>query len=97
MPCQSVTVQDVPDESSLEVRNLSISSPGPREIRGSYDVVNVVDSGEGVSLSGTVEVELDGIVAYTESVTISAGESTNYSIEMNDVNAGGRNVCVRMQ
>lgn len=94
--CTTVFVADpTPDESAAEVSINSIRSPSPATIVADVTVTNTVTSGEGATVSPTVEATVNGGMRTTESVTLEPGSSVQITFEFTDTPTGsGVEVCV---
>lgn len=86
----------VTHESDVHIRNYSVTGSAPETISVTFDLVNEVTSGSGRSISGTIDVTLDGNKVDEIDYNIGAGNTRGYSVDLTGVNAGARTVCARL-
>jgi hypothetical protein len=82
--------------SNLIVTNLSVSQVGPNEASANVTVSNVIESGDGEQLSGTLTVSLDGSQVASESVDLSPAGSQTSTFNLTGMSQGDRNVCAEV-
>ena len=92
--CETITVDpEVEDVSVVEIRNVNFTSPNPESVQVRFSLVNVVESGQGETLSASVPITINGGSKSTVSETLGPGESAQFE-ESYPAPAGEVRVCV---
>lgn len=92
----TILVGDVEaNESSISVDFQSADSPSERTVFVRYDVTNEVVSGDGQTLTPTIETTIDGTVVDTYNQPIEPGQTVPVVRQVDGVAEGDREVCVR--
>jgi len=86
------------DVSQLNLQSVSRSSEVPNEITVNYTVQNQITSGDGESLTATVDIELDGTKVDEDYLgQIAPGQTPSGTIVLDGVDAGDHEVCVSVR
>ena len=85
------------DASQLALQSASRQSQIPGEITVNYTVLNQITSGDGQTLTASVDISLDGEVIETDYIgEVAPGQTPSGTYVITDVPAGDREVCVEV-
>lgn len=86
------------DVSQLNLQSVDRSSEVPNEITVNYTVQNQITSGDGQSLTATVDIELDGSKVEEDYLgQIAPGETPSGTVALTGVDSGDHEVCVSVR
>lgn len=90
--CTTVTVEEE-NISELTIVQIEGDSPSPLTADVDITVENSVVSGDGETLSDSLDVKVDDNVVTTETVELGPGESDTIKFKIEDMDAGDRQIC----
>lgn len=96
MPCETVTVPEK-DESEVVIQNVAFNPTDPRTVNATIEVKNDIISGDGVSISPTLEITADGDEVVNEELSsIDPGLEQTFEVELTNLPTGSVEMCANL-